>query len=130
MIYLDSSALVKLVVTEAESVPLLTFLSARAAEAHVTSALARVEVVRAVRHLGGNAAVSARHLLSRLDQIPVSDDVLDTAADVDAAVLRSLDAIHLSSARELETALTAFVTYDKRLAVAAADAGLPVHAPQ
>jgi predicted nucleic acid-binding protein len=43
--------------------------------------------------------------------------------------LRSLDAIHLASAEYLEQALTAFVTYDKRLAAAATERGLPVSAP-
>ena len=129
MIYLDSCALVKLVAREPETPALRAFLSAHAAEAHITSALARVEVVRAVRHLGEPAVLAARELLTLADQLALSEDLLDTAADADPAILRSVDAIHLATAASLGEALTAFVTYDKHLAAAAVDAGLPLHSP-
>jgi predicted nucleic acid-binding protein len=41
----------------------------------------------------------------------------------------SLDAIHLVCAQEIGPELMSFVTYDKALARAAAEAGLPVHQP-
>jgi hypothetical protein len=44
-------------------------------------------------------------------------------------LLRSLDAIHLATARLLGAELTALLTYDDRLAKAAVDAGIPVFAP-
>lgn len=68
-------------------------------------------------------------LLDRLLRIRVTDPVLRAADMFPARHLRSLDAIHLASAEYLEHALTAFVTYDKRLAAAALDRGLPVEAP-
>jgi predicted nucleic acid-binding protein len=128
MIYLDSCAIVKLVVAESESAALREFLAGRPDELPVTSALARVEVVRAMRNLGGAAADAAVAVLAQIDQMPLVDPLLD-AAGAGGGVLRSLDAIHLASATALEDGLTAFVTYDKRLAAAAADIGLPVHAP-
>jgi len=129
MIYLDSCAIVKLVVAESESAALREFLAGRPDELPVTSALTRVEVVRAMRNLGGAAAVDAAvAVLAQIDQMPLVDPLLD-AAGAGGGVLRSLDAIHLASATALEDGLTAFVTYDKRLAAAAADIGLPVHAP-
>ncbi len=45
-------------------------------------------------------------------------------------MLRSLDAIHLASARLVSSELTGVVTYDDRLAAAAAAAGSPVVCPQ
>ena len=44
-------------------------------------------------------------------------------------LLRSLYAVHLATARLLGPELTALLTYDARLAKAAADAGIPVLAP-
>jgi predicted nucleic acid-binding protein len=127
MIYLDSCAIVKLVIAEAESAALREFLTARPDELHVTSALARVEVARAVRTIG--AEIAAVSLLDRIDQMPLVDPLLDDAASVGGEGLRSLDAIHLASAVALEDGLTAFLTYDKRLAAAAAAAGLPPYSP-
>lgn len=43
--------------------------------------------------------------------------------------IRSLDAIHLSTALSIRRSLTSFVTYDKRLLDAAVTAGLPVASP-
>jgi predicted nucleic acid-binding protein len=44
--------------------------------------------------------------------------------------LRSLDAIHLATARVLVPELDGLVTYDERLRKAATDAGLPVISPR
>lgn len=131
MIYLDSCALLKLVLPEAETDALRTFLSARAAEGHVTSALSQTEVFRALVRTGAAPEVgdAAEELLDRLLRIRVTDPVLRAAGMFPARHLRSLDAIHLASAEYLEHALTAFVTYDKRLAAAALDRGLPVESP-
>ena len=83
--------------------------------------------------LPGRAAAiaAARSVLSGVDQITISDNVLDDAATLapDAAV-RSLDAIHLASARLFGADLHALVTYDARMTVAAEQLMLPVAAPQ
>ncbi|MFF1413514.1 hypothetical protein ACFVX6_27665 [Streptomyces sp. NPDC058289] len=51
------------------------------------------------------------------------------AQTVRPATVRSLDAVHLAPALSIGERLTSFVTYDKRLADAARDAGLIVDAP-
>ena len=57
------------------------------------------------------------------------DDVAPTAEFIGDQLLRSLAAIHLATAHELRTDLTAFVCYDKRLGASAQAMGLPVETP-
>jgi predicted nucleic acid-binding protein len=129
-IYLDSSAIVKLVQREPESEALRRFLRRRRSDQLVASALSRVEVVRAVLPGGGLAVSQARRQLGRLDLITLTGDLLDRAATVSpTGSLCSLDAIHLASAQEVGADLRAIVTYDRRMAGAAADVGLAVEAP-
>ena len=129
-LYLDSSALVKLVQRETESDALRRFLRRHRTDQFVTSALARVEVVRAVL-IGGPAALAqARRQLSRLDQIVLGTEVLDRAATLaPSAQLRILDAIHLAAAQVVGADLRAVVTYDRRMADAAQELGLVVERP-
>lgn len=126
-VYLDSSALVKLVVAEPESEALVAFL--RRHPVRVSCAIARVEVVRAVRAHGQAAMQRARDLLARTHLLLLDDRLLEDAADLDAGVLRSLDAIHLAAAATLAGALQAMVVYDWRLRAAATGLGLAVAAP-
>jgi len=126
-VYLDSSALVKLVVREVDSAALRRYL--RRQTRRVSCALARVEVVRAVQPHGPEAVARARAVLERIDLLQLDDSLLDAAAALDAVMLRSLDAIHLAAARVLRGELSAIVTYDARMAKAAAALGLHVAAP-
>lgn len=126
-LYLDSSALVKLVVAEAESGALLDHL--RGHRERVSCALARVEVPRAVRAHGQPAVHRGRQLLQRILLVRVDDVLLDEAAALNHANLRNLDAIHLAAARALGGELTEVITYDRRMADAAGQIGLPVAAP-
>jgi hypothetical protein len=129
-IYLDSSALVKLVQSEAESVALRRFLRIHRDDRLATSTLARIEVIRAVISGGPNAIASARRQLSRLDQISLETELLDRAAMLTpGGLFRSLDAIHLSSAQLIGAELRAIVTYDERMALIATSLGLVVEAP-
>ncbi len=129
-LYLDSSALVKLVQTEAESGALRAYLRRHRSDGRVTSALARVEVVRAVSGGGPEAVAHAWRQLGRVDQIALDRDLLDDAATVaPGSKLRSLDAIHLTSARLIGADLRAVVTYDVRLGEAANAVGMTVEAP-
>ena len=125
--YLDSSALVKLVVAERETPALRRFLRRR--PLRVSCALARVEVVRAVRPHGPAAVARSRQLLDRVNLVALDDALLEAASDLDPAVLRSLDAIHLAAAQTLGEDLDAVVTYDDRMADAARTLGLPVASP-
>lgn len=126
-VYLDSSALVKLVVAEAESEALADHL--RGHPDRVSCALARVEVIRAVRGHGQPAVARARRLLDRISLVALDDILLDEAAALSSASLRSLDAIHLAAAQALGVSLAEVITYDNRMAEAAGDAGLAVIAP-
>ena len=126
-VYLDSSAIVKLVIREPETDALLAFLEPR--QLWVTSALARVEVVRAVRRHGRPAAARAAALLDGLSLLALDDALLDSAATIDADRLRSLDAIHIASAQQLEAQLDALVSYDARMLAAARSLGVPVSRP-
>jgi len=129
-LYLDSSALVKLVQREAESSALRRFLRAHRDDRLATSTLARVEVVRAVLDGGPDAVARARRQLSRLDQISLHTEILDRAAmPAPGGLVRSLDAIHLSAAQLVGTELRAVVTYDARMALAATNLGLVVETP-
>ncbi len=126
-VYLDSSALVKLVVQEPESTHLKRYLAARPWQ--VSCTLARVEVVRAVRPNGPAAVTLARDMLGEMDLLPMDDALLDDAAQLDPLILRSLDAIHLAAAKSLGASLGSVLTYDRRMARAAREMGLPVESP-
>ncbi len=129
-IYLDSSAIVKLVQKEAESESLRRYLRRHRSDDRVTSSLARVEVVRAVLSGGSDAIAKARRQLTRVHQVNIDTVLLDTAATMGPGVaLRSLDAVHLASAQLLAADLRAVLTYDQRMTAAATALGLPVDAP-
>jgi len=128
-VYLDSSAIVKLVQREVHSDALAGALRAHGNDERVTSMLARVEVVRAVLPAGDAAVSHARRQLARIHQIAVDLEILDRAATMAPLVLRSLDAVHLASAQLLGGDLRSLVTYDHRMAEAAASSGLPVLTP-
>jgi hypothetical protein len=125
--YLDSSALVKLVVQEPETTALRRYLRRR--RPLVSSAVARTEVVRAVLLEGGAALAQARDVLSSVDLIRVNDRVLDAAGVMQPTDVRSLDAIHLATAQQLGRDLGCVVTYDGRMLDAAAALNLRTHAP-
>jgi uncharacterized protein len=73
---------------------------------------------------------AGRNVLRRLDLVRVSAGVLDEAAMQLAVDLRSLDAIHLATARRLGRDLGAIVTYDQRMAEAATHVGHRVVGPR
>lgn len=130
MIYLDSSAILKLVQYEAETHDLQTWLSDRSGVALVTSELGRVEVLRIASKVAGTVGTAeARAVLADVDLIPLSRGVQDVAIDLSDSTLRTLDALHLASAVLLGSLLDELVTYDLRLATAARAHGLVVVSP-
>lgn len=129
MIYLDTSALVKLVFEEAESAALAGWLGAREVVPKISSEVATIELLRTCRRRAAATEPDARQLLRGLDLVPLSADVIERAALVGPSELRSLDAVHLASALSLADGVDAFVAYDVRLRAAAETAGLPVAAP-
>ncbi|MDP9116394.1 MAG: type II toxin-antitoxin system VapC family toxin [Actinomycetota bacterium] len=129
MIYLDSSALLKLLFEESESAALASWIAERADTPMVSSELVSVEVVRATRRLDTAVVPAARALVSQLDLIPLNGGLIEEATDAGEPILRTLDAIHLASALSICSELTAFVAYDNRLLTAAQDAGIEPTSP-
>ena len=128
-VYLDTSAIVKLVVAEPETEALLAELARWTAFG--SAALSRVEVHRALQRAGApkNAHRRADEVLDGLVLVRVDDPVLSRAASLANPKLRALDAIHLATALTLGDDPDAFVTYDARLADAALRERLPVRHP-
>lgn len=124
--YVDSSAIVKLAVSEPESRSLRRYLARKPL---VTSALARTEVARALLPLGPEAVARGEEVLRRVQILRVNDRVLAAAGRMMPPELRSLDAVHLASARELGRSLRCIVTYDARMADAASAIGCTVAGP-
>ncbi len=139
MLYLDTSAIVKTVLVEQESSGLSAFLRQEPSQALLTSAVAITELARAVTMSferdefpsgapgGGLDVVQDR--LDGLRIVAITTELLHAAGRVKPPRLRTLDAIHLATALHFREDLTAFVSYDRRLAEAAVAAGLPVRAP-
>src|SRR6478672_1843478 len=128
MIYLDSAAVVKLVHKEDESEALRSWLDQRVDVPWISSVLLEVEAFRALAKHGPAVAEKLPLVLDMIELVDVNPGIRILAQTVEPATVRSLDAVHLGTALSL-TGMTAFVTYDKRLAEAAAGAGLPVFAP-
>jgi predicted nucleic acid-binding protein len=96
---------------------------------YVSSALLAVEAIRACSRHRPEYAQDARDWLVDLALLPLDDLLLDRATSLEPAALRSLDALHLATALSIRDDLGVLFTYDKRLAVAAEDHGLPVAGP-
>ncbi|MTD57676.1 type II toxin-antitoxin system VapC family toxin [Amycolatopsis pithecellobii] len=130
MIYLDTAALVKLIRREPESDVLVEWLAGQADTMLVSSALAEVELPRALLRTEPELIVEVPGVLERIARYEIDDLVRSTAASYRVPELRSLDAIHLATAHTVFGAqLTSFVTYDKRLRACAESLGLAVRSP-
>jgi uncharacterized protein len=128
ILYLDASALVKLVVEDAESEALRRYVVHRARR--VSSIVADIEVRRAARRAGGEeAAGRASEVLGRVNLLELDPPIVELAAKLPPRSLRTFDAVHIASALSLGSDAGPFVTYDGRLHEAATVAGLDVHAP-
>ena len=126
--YLDTSAFLKLVVTEPESGALRQFVS-RWPE-RCCASLIRAEAVRALRRSGYDTHLgTARRLMAGLRLIRVDEALMDRAGDLDPRELRTPDAIHLAAALAVVSDLGVLITYDERLAAASRAHGLLVEAP-
>lgn len=126
--YVDSSALVKLVVYEAETEALRKFLAS--SDQMTSSLVTRVELSRAVARRLPEAGAVAQALLESVVIVGLDARIATRAAGLAPASVRSLDAIHLATALELGADLTAFVCYDDRLSAAATALGLQVVSPR
>lgn len=118
----------KLAVVEQESEALQRALVAW--PRRISSRLAVVELLRAVRRRDVSREALARELLARMSLVSISDRVLLAAAQLGPVGIRSLDAIHIATALRFGESLAAFVSYDARQLDAAATAGLPCVSPR
>ena len=142
MIYFDTCALLKLIRADTDSAALGAFIDARPETRWFTSELARAELARTIRRLNHDDQGKlidgqrlraelgyAESLWERLDLIAVSTRVLVDAGKIEQPFLRTLDAIHRTAAASMGRSLASFVAYDKKLAAAAREAGLPALSP-
>lgn len=135
MLYLDSSALVKLVLDEPESEELQAVVEG---ELVTSCSLVLTEIPRALTrdaHDYGSSRYERERLLEvasdvidGLALIPLTVDLLRTAGAIDDPLLRTLDAIHVAAAIGLDDDAV-MVTYDRRQRQAATAAGLEVRSP-
>jgi uncharacterized protein len=127
VVYLDASALTKLIRLEPESGALVSYLVSRPIQG--SSRIVVIEVTRAVARARLDATDRLQRMFGVMSLIDLNGAIVALASRVGPATLRSLDAIHLATAMELGSDLEALVTYDQRLADAARTIGVPVTAP-
>ena len=127
VVYLDSSAFVKLVVVEAETQALRAYLRGRSLA--VSATLLRTEALRAATRASPATVLAVRRALRDMAFIDLGRDLFDQAGTLTPPGLRSLDAVHVVAALSLGDDLDELVTYDARMAAAATASGLLVASP-
>ncbi|MGQ0624537.1 MAG: type II toxin-antitoxin system VapC family toxin [Sporichthyaceae bacterium] len=126
--YLDTSAFLKLVVEEEHSAALRSWNAEIDPEVFSTDLL-RTEALRTARRHSPAALLAARRHLDSVTLLSLSTALCERAAELDPSILRALDALHLAGALTAGDDLKALITYDHRLADAAARHGIEVIAP-
>jgi uncharacterized protein len=126
-IYVDTSALGRLLLAEPEAAAIRSVL-----EAHDTwwsSELLVVELRRLAAREG--LELAAEQSLEAFQLVPIDSASLQRASRVEPMVVRSLDAIHLEAAVHLRerSEINGVVTYDHQLQTGCTHHGLSVHAP-
>lgn len=127
MIYLDTSAVLKLILVESGSAAAAAFVGDRTD--FVSSALLAVEARRGALRNDPTVLPRVDLFLSRVDMVGISDAVIESASRLPDPTLRSLDAIHLATALLVRDELDVLLSYDERLLAAAEAHGIPVAAP-
>ena len=124
--FLDSSAIVKLIVEESESKSLRTFLPASL----VASRLSRLEVLRNVKRVDEKKVDRAREKLNGFSYVEIDEHVLRNAEEIAVALeIKSLDAIQAGSALFIKDVLDGVISYDKNLNWALTKLGIKVISP-
>ncbi len=123
VVYVDSSALVKLLVLERETESVLNVVNQHLGDGTqvVTSTLTRVELNRVRVRLDQTGPDEARFAASAIDEIldavalmQITNEVIDEAAVIEHHV-KSLDAIHLATALRLGEELEELITFDDNM---------------
>lgn len=129
--YLDTSAFLKLAVQEQHSRRMRDWATAQEADGRLlwSCDLLRTEACRAARRVSAAALDAVQDRLERIALVSVTTVVFERAAQLGPPSLRTLDALHLAAALRLGEDLEGVVTYDVRLAQAAATLGLRTLAP-
>ena len=128
--YADTSAVIKLLVEESHSKAFAAFYDEHSDTEWVSSALLKIEVTRAVTRAMPALLPDARDLLLAFSVVAIDDEIVETAMNEPDRGLRSLDAIHVATARVLREDLAAIVSYDDRLLKAASEAGMNTASPR
>lgn len=124
--YLDSSAVLKLLIDEKESVVLTGFIDFQV----TSSALTRVEVIRTLHKIAPEKIEEAKVILKGFDVIPINGAVLNIAESFDSSnTLRSLDALHVATVLFLEKTVNGLISYDKDMIVNAKQLGIETISP-
>lgn len=124
--YLDSSAVLKLLIAEKESAALTDFIDFTIK----SSALTRVEVIRVLLKIAPERVADAKAILVGIDVTPVNSAVLNTAENFNPSItLRSLDALHVATVLFLEKTVEGLITYDKQMITNAKELGIKTLSP-
>jgi uncharacterized protein len=124
--YLDTSAFLKLVVSEPESTAMRGWMASSGP--CWSSQLLRSEAMRAARRLGVDAAM-VNPALDVVSLVTPAPSTFLLAGCLEPPELRTLDALHLAAALELGDDLDGLVTYDTRMIDGAQAAGIAVVTP-
>jgi predicted nucleic acid-binding protein len=129
--YLDTSAFMKLSVREQRSTEMRAWADAEEQRSGSlwSSELLLTEAVRTARRISADVLKATVDRLQRIALITITTDTYVRAGELDPAILRSLDALHLAAALTLGGDLEGVVTYDDRMAEAAGVLGLQTQAP-
>jgi predicted nucleic acid-binding protein len=126
MWFLDSSAILKLIVDEPESKTLRKFIP----EHKMASRLSRLEVLRNVHRIDPKKVSRAREKLDGIFYVEINAPVLKNAEEIALAMeIKSLDAIQAGSALFLKDSIAGVISYDKILNRALKSLGIEVYAP-
>ena len=124
--YLDSSAILKLLIAEKESAALTDFINFTIK----SSVLTRVEVIRTLHKIAPEKNPDAKEILAGIDVTPLNSAVLNIAENFSSSItLRSLDALHVATVLFLEKTVEGLLTYDKQMIANAKLLGLKTISP-
>jgi predicted nucleic acid-binding protein len=112
MWFLDSSAILKLIVDEPESKILRKFIPT----SNITSRISRIEVLRNVHRIDPKKVTRAKDKLDGIYYIEINQGVLQNAEDIAMALgTKSLDSIQAGSALFIKDSIDGVISYDKNL---------------
>ena len=124
--YLDSSAILKLIIKEAESDSLRKFINTKV----ITSAISRVEVIRTLSLNDESLIIAGQMVLEKFELMPLSRPILTIAENFSSQItLRSLDALQVASVIFLSPMVKSLITYDKNMIKNAKALGIIVVSP-